>query len=148
MSWDSVSRFNRSIANPVAAALGKTDSDPFIHRADERVFDTVHDPAGTFNNDLHHFWNGAVKGSKQLGNSIASIWKGKDSSPVFTGVGDDRPPPPPLPVVPGIPTIDDAKRQLNQSDRMSRRRGVLANIYGGGSSQNQPSVAIRTLLGQ
>jgi hypothetical protein len=44
------------------------------------------------------------------------------------------------------PTIDQAKQAQQTSDRLKQRRGVLANIYGGGSTA-APSVGKTTLGG-
>lgn len=46
------------------------------------------------------------------------------------------------------PTIDQAAQNLQESDRIRRRRGVLANIYGGGSDGSSASVGTKQLLGQ
>ena len=43
------------------------------------------------------------------------------------------------------PTIDEAANAQNETDRLSRRRGVLANIFAGNST---PSVSRKELLGQ
>jgi hypothetical protein len=48
---------------------------------------------------------------------------------------------------PGVPLIDTAMRQREMADRLRRRRGILANIYGGGNSAT-PSVGTKTLTGQ
>lgn len=48
---------------------------------------------------------------------------------------------------PGVPTIDQARLAAQESDRLRRRRGVLANIFGGGRG-SQPTVNVKTLLGQ
>lgn len=45
------------------------------------------------------------------------------------------------------PNIDDAAIRQQESDRLRRRRGVLANIFGGAGSGGAPSVATKTLLG-
>lgn len=50
------------------------------------------------------------------------------------------------PVLPGVPTIDDARQQQQVSDRILRRRGVLANIFSGANSAT-PSVGKATLGG-
>lgn len=61
-------------------------------------------------------------------------------------------PEPELPPEPGAPppapTIDDAQIAASRSDRLRRRRGMLANIYAGSSASSTPSVAVKTLLGQ
>jgi hypothetical protein len=51
------------------------------------------------------------------------------------------PPAPPAPA-----SIDTARQQLQENDRLRRRRGVIANIFGG-SSAGAPTVAVKTLLG-
>lgn len=45
------------------------------------------------------------------------------------------------------PNIDDASIRQQESDRLRRRRGVLANIFGGAGGGVAPSVATKTLLG-
>lgn len=45
-----------------------------------------------------------------------------------------------------VPTMDDARRSQSEADRVRRRRGVLANIFGGASNA-QPSVGTKQLLG-
>jgi hypothetical protein len=53
---------------------------------------------------------------------------------------------PDIPKVPGVPTIDQAKQYQQETDRIRRRRGVFANIFGG-SSGSAASVGTRALLG-
>lgn len=48
---------------------------------------------------------------------------------------------------PSAPTIDDAAQREQEADRVRRRRGVLANIFGGTSSGAGPTVAKTTLGG-
>lgn len=48
---------------------------------------------------------------------------------------------------PPTPTVDEASRNLAQYTRLQRRRGVLANLYGGTQSAS-PAVGQKTLLGQ
>lgn len=45
------------------------------------------------------------------------------------------------------PIVDDATRNQLESDRLRRRRGVLANVYAGANSPN-PYVGTAQLLGQ
>lgn len=45
------------------------------------------------------------------------------------------------------PSLDDARAGQLESDRQRRRKGVLANIYGGASG-GAPTVGVKTLLGQ
>lgn len=50
---------------------------------------------------------------------------------------------------PEPPTIDDAAKMRDGVDRIRRRRGVLANIFGGNSAApSTPSVGVKTLTGQ
>lgn len=51
-------------------------------------------------------------------------------------------------VPPGAPTIDTAAQNQQDLDQIRRRRGALANIFGGDSSSGSPSVGTKTLLGQ
>ncbi len=44
------------------------------------------------------------------------------------------------------PTMDDAAQRLAQADRIQRRRGVLATLFGG-QSNSAPSVGTKTLTG-
>lgn len=53
---------------------------------------------------------------------------------------------PDVPKVPGVPTIDDARMRQQESDRIRRRKGALANIFGGASSA-PAVVGTRALLG-
>jgi hypothetical protein len=50
------------------------------------------------------------------------------------------------PEQPRAPTIDDAVRARQDQDRLRRRRGVLANIYGGASG-GSPKVGTASVLG-
>ncbi len=53
---------------------------------------------------------------------------------------------PDVPEPPAAPTIDDAVRSRQEQDLRRRRRGVLANIYGGANA-SRPTVGTTTLLG-
>jgi hypothetical protein len=53
---------------------------------------------------------------------------------------------PEIPEVPPVPTIDDAKIQRQESDRIRKRRGVLANVFAG-SGASAPMVGTKTLMG-
>lgn len=53
---------------------------------------------------------------------------------------------PEIPDPVAAPTIDDAVRSRQDQDRLRRRRGVLANIYGGAGG-GKPTVGTATLLG-
>lgn len=46
-----------------------------------------------------------------------------------------------------VPTLDQARANKQEADRINRRRGVLGNIFGGTGS-TAPTVASKTLLGQ
>lgn len=46
-----------------------------------------------------------------------------------------------------VPTLDDARVQQMEGDRLRKRRGNLANVFGGASNLT-PVVAGKTLLGQ
>lgn len=48
---------------------------------------------------------------------------------------------------PATPTVDEAAKNLSQYTRLQRRRGVLANLYGGAQGAG-PAVGQKTLLGQ
>jgi hypothetical protein len=53
---------------------------------------------------------------------------------------------PPKPVQ---PTLDVATQQRDLGDRLRRRRGLLANLFGGMQRQNtQPSIGLKTLTGE
>src|SRR6266404_7943279 len=54
---------------------------------------------------------------------------------------------PKAPVIPGVPTIDQAAQQRQTQDRLLARRGVLANIYGGNRTGGAPTVGTARLLG-
>jgi hypothetical protein len=54
---------------------------------------------------------------------------------------------PDVPQIPGTPTIDDARVQRQESDRIRRRKGALANIFGGASASATPAVGTKVLLG-
>lgn len=49
-------------------------------------------------------------------------------------IGESLSPDVNTPEIPAAPTIDDAAKQRDSIDRLRKRRGVLANIYGGGGS--------------
>lgn len=48
---------------------------------------------------------------------------------------------------PGVPRIDQAAKNLQQMDRIRKRTGVLATIFGGREANSGPNVASKTLLG-
>lgn len=50
--------------------------------------------------------------------------------------------------IPDPPSIDDAAKARGQADRIKRRKGTLANIFGGSlESASSPSVGTKQLLG-
>jgi len=49
-------------------------------------------------------------------------------------------------IMPGIPTIDEAAQNRQVADRIRRRRGVMANIYGG-ALRSAPSAGTKAVLG-
>jgi hypothetical protein len=53
---------------------------------------------------------------------------------------------PKVSVIPGTPTIDDARMQRQATDGIRRRRGVIANIFGGGQA-SAPAIGTRALMG-
>lgn len=88
-------------------------------------------------------WDDVIEGSKQIGEKIGlSSYSGESKSTkrkrrrALEAAQPRR-----------APNIDDATVRQIENDRLSRRRGVLANIYGG-SSAAAPTVATKTLLGQ
>jgi hypothetical protein len=53
---------------------------------------------------------------------------------------------PPKPVQ---PTLDIATQERDLGDRLRRRRGLLANLFGGMQRQNaQPTIGLKTLTGE
>jgi hypothetical protein len=53
---------------------------------------------------------------------------------------------PEVPKVPGEPTIDDARQNRQESDRIRKRRGILANVYAG-STAAPATTGTRSLMG-
>lgn len=53
---------------------------------------------------------------------------------------------PKVPKVPGTPTIDDTVDNRQESDRIRKRRGIFANIFGGNSAA-PATVGTRSLTG-
>jgi hypothetical protein len=53
---------------------------------------------------------------------------------------------PKVPKVPGAPTIDDATIDRQESDRIRKRKGALANVFAGANSP-APTVGTRVLMG-
>lgn len=62
--------------------------------------------------------------------------------PLSKAIFDKKAPPPP----PGVPNPNDAQNAAqSQKDAMRQRRGVLANIYAGQTSQSAPVTGTTTL---
>lgn len=53
---------------------------------------------------------------------------------------------PKVPKVPGTPTIDDTVDNRQESDRIRKRRGIFANIFGGNQGSSA-AIGTRTLTG-
>lgn len=53
---------------------------------------------------------------------------------------------PDVPKIPGVPTIDDARENRQESDRIRRRRGIFANIFAGANAA-PATVGTRSLMG-
>lgn len=70
------------------------------------------------------------RGSKKIAGAFGSLL-GLDS--------------PKMPEQPQVPQIDDANKNLNEADRIRKRRGVLANIFAGSSTGG--TVGTKQLLG-
>lgn len=54
---------------------------------------------------------------------------------------------PDIPETPAAPTIDTAQQDRSQQDRIRRRRGVLANIYGGAQGGTGSGSSGKAVLG-
>lgn len=52
------------------------------------------------------------------------------------------------PETPGLPTLDAAAKDRDITDRLRRRRGLLANLFGGMQRNTQPTVGLKTLTGE
>jgi hypothetical protein len=64
------------------------------------------------------------------------------------GPGSLVPDVPDAEATPEPPTLDEAKKRRDYTDRLRRRRGVLATIFGGGgASSSSPKVGVAQLLG-
>lgn len=55
--------------------------------------------------------------------------------------------PPKTPELPKPPTIDEARQNQDEFDRLRRRRGVLSNIFTSGSG-GSATVGTKSLLGE
>lgn len=85
---------------------------------------------------------GGANSSKSTRKGIAIL--GGTSAPAATdAVGLTK-----LPEIktPPVPTIDEARRERQETDRIRRRRGVLANISAGNNAA-APTLGTRTALG-
>jgi hypothetical protein len=69
--------------------------------------------------------------------------------PISKALGLTKKPAGPGEQTPTAPTIDDAAKNRDEVDRIRRRRGVLANVFGGNApGASNPAVGVKTLLGQ
>ena len=75
-----------------------------------------------------------------LSPELAALDKKVGPDALTPDVPDELPTPEP-------PTIDDARKNRDQLDRIRKRRGVLSNIFGGSSSASNPAVGQARLLG-
>lgn len=87
-------------------------------------------------------WDDVIEGSKQIGEKIGlSSYSGDSKNTkrkrraALEAMKPRR-----------APNIDDASMRQQETDRLQRRRGVLANIYGGNNAA-APTVAVKQLLG-
>ena len=81
-------------------------------------------------------WKSFADGSRWIGHKIG-----------FGNVADNIGPyKPALPAPPGIPTVDTARQGQQLTDALMRRKGALANIFGGNVS-GAPPVGKTTLGG-
>ena len=67
--------------------------------------------------------------------------------PLAKAFGLVKKPATPAETTPQAPTLDDAAKNRDQFDRIRKRRGVLANVFGGATASSTPSVGIKQLLG-
>lgn len=97
-----------------------------------------------------------VSGGKDVGRGAGSLFggtSGKRRSVAILG-GSSAPgvtdaagiTKPPELKTPPVPTLDEARRQRQETDRIRRRRGVLANIAAGNNAA-APTLGTRTALG-
>lgn len=92
---------------------------------------------------VNTFWKGASKIWNSVFGGIEELRLGEDTR-LHTTPPKPRMPTPESPR--RAPTLDDASMRQQESDRLRRRRGVLANVFGGGTNA-APTVATKTLLG-
>lgn len=85
------------------------------------------------------FWDDALEGSKQIGEFLGYNVQSRKTKRQRKEAQDAATQDP--------ITLDQAALAQQESDRLTRRKGVLANIYGGASNA-QPTVGTKTLLGQ
>lgn len=74
-----------------------------------------------------------IPGKRKLYNKVLpKELHANDVNPGYQiGAGLAPPEMPKIPETPAPPTLDDAAKNRDQQDRLRRRRGVLANIFGG-----------------
>jgi hypothetical protein len=95
--------------------------------------------------EVSETWDDVIEGSKQIGEKIgwgsAGIKSDKTQSAANRArkaAEANRPR--------RAPSLDDARAGQLENDRVRRRKGVLADIYGGANA-NSPTVAVKQLLG-
>ena len=89
-------------------------------------------------------------GSKWLGHNVLPVlglYAGGGYAAAGAGIGAATAPKPKANVIPGVPTVDQAAQNTSELDRLKRRKGVLANIFGGLNSSGSPTVGKTTLGG-
>jgi hypothetical protein len=95
-------------------------------------------------------WKSMVKGSRNLGHILENYPVYGQILGVAAGAVDKgyrRKAAQPVLQRLAAPTIDDAAMRQQEQDRLSKRRGVLSNIYGGAKNQT-PTVQMKKLLGE
>lgn len=94
--------------------------------------------------EVEETWDDVIEGSKQIGEKIGyGDYTKSDKTEqkvrkARAAAAANRPR--------RAPSLDDARAGQLESDRQRRRKGVLANIYGGASGA-APTVGAKTLLG-
>jgi hypothetical protein len=90
---------------------------------------------------VNTFWKGASKiWNEAIGDSVEELRLSKDT-------GWHTKPRRPKQVAPRrLATIDEARERQLEDDRIGRRRGVLANVYGGATGM-EPTVDVKVLSG-
>lgn len=91
---------------------------------------------------MGELWDDVIEGSKQIGEAIGLGGLSGDSKKTKRRRRNAMEAAKPR----RAPNIDDASIRQQETDRLSRRRGVLANIWGGATGA-QPTVATKQVLG-